>query len=369
MIKHRVFVAQCADKDNNNAQVLNSKALLNRLNIQGIEWIVPHYGDPDPELINRSNIRLVKYWRNRLWKWHKFLLYQSPVEAIFYPGPYLFDDLALQLRRRTWRKVPVIATLEGLVGGEDREKKYSQWAGHPVYCQRIESTLLSRVDRVLSEADHVIAISPFLARMGRHRYGNKFSFIPLGVDIRKFTPVISRRIDQVQRFRVISVGSIQECKRPELFIKLALRFPQSDFVWIGEGNGRLDLLKIKEERRINNVFYPGLIPHDMLPAELHKSNLFLLPSNSEGVPKVTQEAASCGLPVIIFGFYEAPSVVDGENGYVVWNDEEMFARVGELINSPEMARSMGIRGAEMAKEWNWDVVARRWEDRIRDLIT
>lgn len=360
----QVFVAQWADRDNNNPQILNIRALLARFRNPDIEWIVPYYGEPDPALIDRKNICLVKLWRWRFWTWHKFLLYQMNVDAIFYPNAYWFDDLALQLRRMTGRKVPVITTLEGMAGNEERERQLSEWAGHTVYCQQVPDSLLRRIDRVHGEADHVIAISPFLAKMGSRLYGNKFSNIQLGIETNIFFNS-GRSLNE--RFRVIGVGSFQKRKPPEVFLELARHFPQADFVWYGDGEDRQRLLNEKEERKIINVDYPGPMPNHKLADEYRKADLFVLPANSEGVPKVTQEAAACGLPVIIFGFYEAPSVIDGENGYVVWNDEELFARVGELIDDPEKALSMGVNGAEMAKDWDWDIVATRWEAKLLEI--
>lgn len=361
----KVFVGQCVDKTNNNAQVLNTRALLTRFKNPAIEWIVPYYAEPDPALVGRLNIRLVKLWRRRFWQWHKFFLYQMKVDAIFYPNAYWFDDLALQLRKITRRKVPVITTLEGLGGDQDRQNTLSEWAGHPVYCQQVPDSLVRRIVRVQREADHVIAISPFLAKMGKRLYGDKFSVLPLGVDGRTFFPAKAKAH---QRFRVMGAGRIYANKRPALFLEFAARFPQADFVWFGEGELRKQLLFEKSRRGLENVSFPGAINNSQLAEEMRCSDLFVLPSSSEGVPKVTQEAAACGLPVIIFGFYEAPSVINGENGFVVWYDEELFTRVGELIGAPQKARLMGVSGAEMAKEGDWNNVAARWENAILKVL-
>ena len=364
-IKRRVFVGQLCDKSNNNPQALNTRSLLARFRGPEVEWIVPYYNEPDPALVGRKNIRLVKLWRTRLWQWHKFFLYQLNVDAIFYPNAYWFDDLALELRKFTGRKVPVITTLEGLGGDEGRQRTLSEWAGHPVYCQRVPGSLMRRIDRVQREADHAIAISPFLAKMGSQIYGDKFSVLPLGVDGRTFFP---GKAEDHQRFRVMGAGRVYDNKRPGLFLDFAARFPQADFVWFGEGELREHLLSEIARRGLENVSFPGAVANSQLANEMRRSDLFVLPSSSEGVPKVTQEAAACGVPVIIFGFYEAPSVLDGENGYVVWNDDELFARVGELIDDPEKTRRMGACGAEMAKEWDWDNVAARWEDVILKVL-
>jgi hypothetical protein len=89
---------------------------------------------------------------------------------------------------------------------------------------------------------------------------------------------------------------------------------------------------------------------------------------SEGVPKVTQEAAACGLAQVIFGYYEAPTVRDGQTGYVVWDDNQFINRVGDLLADLTVAHAMGRRGVEMAEAWDWDRVAPLWERKVLDLI-
>ena len=96
--------------------------------------------------------------------------------------------------------------------------------------------------------------------------------------------------------------------------------------------------------------------------------MFVLPSWAEGVPKVTQEAAACGLAQVVFGFYEAPTVVDGVNGVLAWSDDEFVERVGQLVDDRSMAEAMGLRGAELAAQWDWDSLAPRWERCVLEAV-
>jgi glycosyltransferase involved in cell wall biosynthesis len=84
---------------------------------------------------------------------------------------------------------------------------------------------------------------------------------------------------------------------------------------------------------------------------------------------VTHEAASSGLPIVLNGFYEAPTVIHEQNGLVAWSDEELIEHVGTLIRDPDKRARMGQRSAEMAKEWDWDLIAPRWEKLIIQLVT
>lgn len=362
----RIFVAQMTDLCNNNAQVLNARAMLARFDHPDIEWVVPAYNNPDPDVAMRPNVKVVRLVRNRFWKLHKFLLHQGKIDAIFYPTAYWFDAWAIIFRRLCGRKVPVICTIEGLIGNTRIETKLSLFAGHPVGCQHLAEKQLHRSFMQLKASDCIISISPFLKRMSAHLLNVESSTIPLGIESRFFHSKLRK---EPERFTVLSAGSLYDGKRPEAFVELAVHFPDVIFKWFGDGNLRERLVERVASLNLKNVFFPGAISNAELAAQFCNASIFVLPSHSEGVPKVSQEAAACGLPVILFGYYEAPSVVDGENGFVVWSDEELEERLKQLSTDPKLVTKMGNRGAEMAKEWSWDSVAGQWETEIFQAVT
>jgi glycosyltransferase involved in cell wall biosynthesis len=353
-----IFIPRLVDAAQLNPQNNNAKMILRRWPADGANVTTFAYGPPDNAVSAHPKIRIVRLWRGRAWMLHLLLRYLRRYDAVFYPGVHAADVAGLQWRRRIGPRVPVIATLEGLVGDADRERFYTQAAGHPVYCQQVGAGALRRVDTVLREADRIIAISPFVARMGRLMYGDKISVLPLGVDPAHFYAPPARA--PAPRPVVVGAGRVAPHKRPAIFLELARRFPQAQFRWYGEGEQRAELVAQARARELTNVEFPGALAPSQLAEVFRAADLFVLPSHSEGVPKVTQEAAACGLPVLVYGFYEAPSVIDAVNGFVVWNDDELFARVGELLSSPELRTRMGEVSAQMAEAWSWDEAAPRW---------
>jgi len=357
-----VFVPRLVDASQLNPQNYNARMLLSRWTAADFGIRTLAYDEPDSRVASRGGIRVVRLWRRHLWQAHLFLQYLHPCGAVFYPGVSAADFAGLRGRRAVGLRGPIIATLEGLVGDKEREQFYSSVAGHPVHCQPVTERELKHCDYILQTADHVIAISPFLGRMGQARYGDKFSVLPLGVDVGTFYPAAMQPIRTVRT--VVSAGRVAAHKRPEVFLDLAERFPGVRFKWFGEGDRRKALIAAAAARNIENVEFPGSRPPERLAEEFRAANIFVLPSRCEGVPKVTQEAAACGLPVVAFGHYEAPSVVHGRNGFVVWSDDEFIARTGELLTNPVLASHMGRCGVTMSQEWNWNLLAPRWESAL-----
>ena len=354
----RIFVPRLIDSANTNAQNLNAKALLSRFRQPTARWITTHYHSPDASVTDASQVEVTRLCRTRLWHSHMLLKYQQPVDAIFYPGMEWFDALGLEIRNRTGRRVPVIGTLEGLAGDEERERQLEKLVGHKVHCHRIPRETVERCDKIFRFCDHIIAITPMLASVARELYGDKVSILPLGIDIKVFN---YKPRHTSPRMKVITAATMTERKRPSVVLEAARRFPSVDFAWYGSGP-LLDQMR-QEANGIGNLSFCGNASPERLGKEYSNSDIFILPSLSEGAPKVLQEAAACGLPRIAFGFYE-PTIADGVDGLVVWNDEELFARIGDLIADRARAREMGAQAAASVAGQDWSVIAPRWENEI-----
>lgn len=359
-----MYVPTLVDASNHNAQVLNARSILAGWDVPGWRVAAHAYNEPDPLVEANTQVDITRLWRRHAWYLHYFLRYLRPYGLIFYPRATPMDLAGLRWRKRLGRSAPVVGTLEGLAGNRARETEYSAVAGHPVYCHDVPADVIKRADECLNQTDHIIAISPFLARMGQIRYGNKLSVLPLGIDTKLFYP--QNRLAN-KRLKVVAAGTFQSRKRPDLFVELARRYPQADFTWYGEGDMRRALQAQAAQLGLDNLSFPGPLSPRLLADAFRQADIFVMPSRSEGVPKVTQEAAACGLAQVIFGYYEAPSVVDAQNGFVVWNDEEFFMRVGELIDSPRLVSTLGQAGAEMARAWDWTFVAAKWRARLIEI--
>jgi glycosyltransferase involved in cell wall biosynthesis len=359
-----------ADAGNTNAQAKNVQGILAYWAATNIPATLFGFGAIAPRIESNPNVRVLRIKPDQLWPLRLTFEYQRQFSAIVNLGLHHWSDwVALWLRRISGRRIPVVCTLEGLLGlDEDRDHRaseYSAAAGHAVYCQSVPANVLRQRDWILMRALHIIALSPFLRRMGEIRYGRKFSVLPLGIDDAVFH---ARNRSVNARPVVVCAGGVRRHKRPETFLHLASQFPQADFVWYGDGNQREPLTARTAALGLRNLRFAGAVAAEELARSFRSSDIMVLPSLSEGVPKITQEAAACGLAQIVFGHYETPTVVDGDNGYVVHNDDELQCRLGELIDNPALRRRMGEAGVEMAQKWPWQRIAPLWQEHILQLV-
>jgi glycosyltransferase involved in cell wall biosynthesis len=110
-----------------------------------------------------------------------------------------------------------------------------------------------------------------------------------------------------------------------------------------------------------------------LPRWYSAADAVVLPSKSEGLPRVMLEAMACGTPFIgtrISGVVD--HIRDGENGFIVAPDDEpaLALRLRVVREQPLHARQIGRRGQEyVVRHLTWPLVVRRFRDAVTARLT
>lgn len=133
------------------------------------------------------------------------------------------------------------------------------------------------------------------------------------------------------------------------------RYPDIKFVVLGsidESNlGALSQDELSMLIADGIIDYPGQV--DNVVDWIASSDVFVLPSYREGVPRSTQEAMAVGRAVIttdVPGCRE--TVIDGVNGFLVekWNPQALAEKMIYFIENPEQIAKMGEESYKIAKE-------------------
>jgi glycosyltransferase involved in cell wall biosynthesis len=128
---------------------------------------------------------------------------------------------------------------------------------------------------------------------------------------------------------VLTIARTDPPKQPQLFIDVARMLPDYGFVWIGNNK---DMSAYGELP--SNCHFMGNIVN--AGAYCSKADLFMLPSNYEGLPMVIIEAMSFGKPIVASNVGGISEIVhNGVNGYTVSNSAEEFAQKIEYILEDE----------------------------------
>ncbi len=341
-----ILVDSLADKGLINSQMSNAREIIRRLEPGRFHVSVFCAGEPDPEIARRPNTRVVRLPRRlrtvRILR--EFLLGQHKI--LFYLKSSPASKMYMDLRQR-WRDRHIaVGTIES-----QSDLRHEPTVA-PEAVRLWERTVL-RCDRLFSNSQ---AVQESLQR----EYGLPSEIIPTGVDTRFFAPDWERPPNA--RLRVLFAGSLRRFKQPQVLLEAAVRFPQAEYCIAGKGPMEDQLRKHIASQKLSNVGLLGELGAEQLREEYRRADIFLFPSAWEGSPKVILEAAACGLPIIARLDYRPETVLNGKTGYLVASEEELFARLAELLACPEQRSRLGIAGRKHIQSFAWDIITRRWED-------
>ena len=133
---------------------------------------------------------------------------------------------------------------------------------------------------------------------------------------------------------VLAIARVFPQKKPELFVEVARLLPEYGFIWIGNQREMTEYDLPENCRFAGNVSNAG--------AYCSMADLFVLPSNYEGLPMTVIEAMSFGKPVVASDVGGISEIVrNGLNGYVVPNEAVVFAeKIRYILENEEVYDSM-----------------------------
>lgn len=359
--KPLLIVPRFLDLDLTSPENLNARAILPFLT-NDFNIIALRIGKVDSKFKKIYSVKIF----SRLSPYLIFLFSLLPCDIFFYPGHEWFDYKALKYRKFFKIKGKIITTLEGCPFINQKDKKIiEKKLGHSFYTLTESNSKSMKLNNF---ADHVVAISPMLKTVAEHIYKTDVSFLDLGYDDSIFYPPIN--FTESSRMRVISVGTIYDRKRPFFFLKLAKALPEVDFFWYGQSRDNNYLERLKEEisiMNLKNIFFKGSLSHMELASKLRESHLFVMPSKVEGSPKSALEAIGCGLPLVLFGYYEAPFAFHGKNASIVWSDDDFIREVKLLLKNFNKLKTMSKESIQISRDYTWDYLSRDWLNKLKIL--
>jgi len=347
----RLLVDSFADEGLPNAQMTNAREIICRLDSSQFHVSVFSVGSPDRRIAERPNTRIIPLPRRRqtVRIAREFLLGRH--EILFYLKSSPASRYYLALRERWRDKRVVVGTVES----------QSDLGNEPT----ISSEAKRLWEQTILRCDYLFGNSSSVQKSLEREYRLPSRVIPTGVDTKFFIPSAQRK--QNSPLRVLFAGSMRPFKGPQTVLEAAKRFPGVAFALAGDGMMASELKSFTHREKLQNVEFLGLLSAEQLRVEYQRADVFLFPSRWEGSPKVILEAAACGLPVIARKDYEPETIIDGETGYLVSSDSEIFSRLEQLLGNAPLRSAFGAAGRKHSERFDWDVISRQWEEAFIDL--
>ena len=175
--------------------------------------------------------------------------------------------------------------------------------------------------------------------------------------------------------RIVTMGRLSEEKNQKLlieaFAKIADRFPEYRVEIYGDGplKDQLDAY-IKEKHLENSVFLMGRKLN--IQEHIADAGVFVLPSNSEGMPNALLEAMALGIPSIATDCPIGGSAVivkHDENGILIpMNDvDKLAAAMTRMMEDKEFAQKVSKNAANVSVDFSAERVCVQWEEYLTEM--
>jgi len=159
---------------------------------------------------------------------------------------------------------------------------------------------------------------------------------------------------------VLCIARNSPPKRFDKFINIAKLLPQYTFIWIGIDNSYPDIP--------NNVLCLTACPNAQKYIQL--ADIFILPTDYEGLPIVIIEALSYGKPIVssnVGGISEI--VYDDQNGYLVDNDIIFAEKIRYILDNNEIYDKFCKKSIEIFNKYlTVDKMANKYMDLYNRIV-
>lgn len=226
---------------------------------------------------------------------------------------------------------------------------------------------------VLQSAGFVVVFTKDQLESVHKKYGvkkSKIKIVPNGVEDKYFFN-ISRKLHKKPKLLFVGRLGIQK-NIPQLLKALKGVSEQFKTIIVGEGNLESKLKKLTKDLKLKNVSFVGRADGQKLLNYYKKSDIFVLPSEREGMPLVLLEAIAMGLPVVATDVTGNRDVIENnKNGLLVpLNDTKAFqSALLKLSRNEKLYSKLSMGAKKTAKQFSWENTSEKFEKLYKNLIS
>lgn len=209
-----------------------------------------------------------------------------------------------------------------VIGGEDEINTYNRYKRFGKYI----NIMLLRNSEIITTKGSID--TAYLESLGIDK--RKIVTLNGAIDTAKFLD--SKRNKE---FDIVFAGSFIERKRPDIVVRIIKSLHESGnnlkCLLVGDGELNEEIKKLIKDYYLEDyIILPGYVSD----AEKYFSNasIFVMPSKSEGLSTAMLEAMASGcVPVVSNVGNTAEAVLDGQNGFLIDDPEDIQAYVNRII--------------------------------------
>lgn len=215
-----------------------------------------------------------------------------------------------------------------------------RWKGY----SRFRIGMVSLIEKIgFRYCDYSIVTTPEMKAQAIRRHGifpGKVEVVPNNVDTNVFKPK-----SQITKMKgsIGFVGSFKPQKNIPMLLEALQGLSGVTLHIVGDGSQKARLGKMAKQFGVN-VLFEGNVSNFQLPALLNRFEMFVLPSEWEGMPKALVEAMACGLPVIGTDVHGIRDIIQHDVNGILCREsaQSVQAAIVDLLNNPEKRERLGL---------------------------
>lgn len=178
-------------------------------------------------------------------------------------------------------------------------------------------------------------------------------------------------------WRLVFVGGMNQLyKAPHVLLRAVAACVEDglnlEVIMVGDGHYRPQLeAQAAQLGLANRVYFLGRLPSGTpVREQLDRSDLFVLPSFQEGLPRAMIEAMARGLPCIGSTVGGIPELLPPEDLVPSGNAEALARKIQEVVRDPDRMCQMAERNFQVARNYRPEVLQARREQfyrKVREL--
>lgn len=289
---------------------------------------------------------------------------RSDMVLLRLPSPVAPMVLSLSSRLRKPVSVLIVSDLEEL-GRAKKAQAGCRLLGTLKLCF---ASTLDLLQRRISDGRRVLVTGTRLKERYEQHASEILSIVPSTISREDLFLRVFDDKDTDTPVRLLSVGRITREKGIDVLLNAAKRLRNEGFdvevSIVGDGPARVEMEALAKTLRMDeSVRFLGYIgDRSSLHNQFDSADIFVLPSLSEGLPKVLVEAMARSLAVVATDVGSIRDVIiDRDTGLLVrpGDIDGLVSAIKLLIEQPNMRRDIGHRAYRMAARYLVDNEARR----------
>lgn len=233
---------------------------------------------------------------------------------------------------------------------------------------------------LLSPITHVALTPAIAAELDHIGVGSDVIVVPTPVDTERFRPPTEQERSAARvalhlagdEVAIVYTGHLRSLKRVDAlitaFAMLIADGRRARLILVGGTRSDLEDTSEALRRQVHDlgidavVLFIGEVP--TVATYLHAADIFVLPSDREGLPNSILEAMACGLPVVAPPSAAGDQVLDASSGIVPESNDpsRLCDAMAVLADDPSLRHSLGSRAREVAADYELSSVVRALQD-------